>query len=41
MLGLFRRLDKDEYPSELLSSKLYNEDTFYPALVKDLDGCGS
>lgn len=41
MLGLFQRLGKDKHPSELLSSKLYNEDTFYPALLKDLDGCGS
>lgn len=41
MLGFFQRQRRDECPSELLASRLYNEETFYPALVKDLDACGS
>jgi phosphatidylserine/phosphatidylglycerophosphate/cardiolipin synthase-like enzyme len=32
---------QDAPASELLSSSLFNEDTFYPALMKDLNNCGS
>jgi len=41
MLSFLQRQRKDECSSELLTSKLYNEDTFYPSFMKDLDGCGS
>jgi phosphatidylserine/phosphatidylglycerophosphate/cardiolipin synthase-like enzyme len=39
MLGFLAR--KSEGLSELLTSKLYDESTFYPALMNDLEGCGS
>jgi len=38
MLGRF--LSRKTDASELISSKLLNEDTFYPALMKDLNNCG-
>ena len=39
MLGTLLRSKRQ--PSELLSSQLLNEETFYPALMKDLNNCGS
>ncbi|RTK94852.1 hypothetical protein EKI60_02045 [Candidatus Saccharibacteria bacterium] len=36
MLNLLHR---DKSPIELLSSKLFNEETFYPVLTKDLNKC--
>jgi phosphatidylserine/phosphatidylglycerophosphate/cardiolipin synthase-like enzyme len=40
MLGQLIRRSKDQSP-DLLTSKLYNEDTFYPVFLKDLNNCGS
>ena len=39
MLGLFRQTHSQG--SDLLSSQLFNEKTFYPAFEKDLRNCGS
>ena len=39
MLGLFKRTH--DQPSDLLSSQLFNEETFYPTFEKDLRSCGS
>ncbi len=39
MLGLLQR--RQERHSELLTSQLLNEETFYPAFTKDLKACGS
>lgn len=39
MLGILLRSKRQ--PSELLSSQLLNEETFYPTLMKDLNNCGS
>ena len=36
MLNLFNR---SAAPTDLLSSKLYDQDTFYPAFLKDLANC--
>jgi hypothetical protein len=38
MLRLFNR---PAPPTELLDSKLYDQDTFYPAFMKDLANCHS
>lgn len=38
MLSLFNR---SAAPADLLSSKLYNQDNFYPAFLKDLANCHS
>lgn len=38
MLGLIRH---KEHPSDLLTSQLLDEGTFYPAFLKDLKNCGS
>jgi hypothetical protein len=38
MLSSLLRRHKDECP-DLLNSKLFNEITFYPALLKDLNSC--
>lgn len=38
MLSLFRR---STAPTDLLNSKLYDQDTFYPAFLKDLASCRS
>jgi hypothetical protein len=40
MLGYILRKSKKSYP-DLLTSKLFNEKTFYPAFLKDLNKCGS
>lgn len=39
MLGRF--LSRNTATPELAHSKLFNEETFYPALMKDLKSCGS
>jgi len=39
MLGRF--LSRKTDASELIGSKLLNEDTFYPVLMKDLNNCGN
>jgi phosphatidylserine/phosphatidylglycerophosphate/cardiolipin synthase-like enzyme len=39
MLGLLQR--RQERHAELLASQLLNEETFYPAFMKDLKSCGS
>ena len=39
MLGLFTR--NNGQSTELLSSQLYDEKTFYPAFLKDLNNCGA
>ena len=39
MLGLLKRTH--DQSSDLLSSRLYNEETFYSAFEKDLRNCGS
>lgn len=38
---LSRFLSRDAVTPELAHSKLFNEETFYPALMKDLKKCGS
>lgn len=38
---LSRFLSRDATTPELARSKLFNEKTFYPALIKDLKNCGS
>ena len=40
MLGKLLQLRRNQAP-ELLTSKLFNENTFYPALLKDLNKCQS
>jgi len=40
MLNLLFRRSADA-SSELLSSRLYDEKTFYPAFIKDLNNCGN
>jgi len=40
MLTQFLRRSSNSTP-DLLDSKLFNEDTFYPAFLKDLNNCGS
>jgi len=40
MLNRIFNLHRSEVP-ELLNSKLFNEDTFYPAFLKDLNKCHS
>jgi hypothetical protein len=32
---------RNEPPVDLLESKLFNEDTFYPTFLKDLNKCHS
>lgn len=39
MLGLFTK--NFSQSSDLLSSQLYDEKTFYPAFIKDLNKCGA
>lgn len=39
MLGFLRRQDAAAH--DLLSSKLYDEKSFYPALLKDMKNCHS
>lgn len=36
---IFKHIFKRADPTPLLSSKLYNEQTFYPAFMNDLDKC--
>lgn len=38
---LVRFLSHNVAASDLVDSKLFNEDTFYPAFMKDLKNCGS
>jgi len=38
---MFRLLNHPAAPADLLSSKLYDQDTFYPAFLKDLSNCHS
>lgn len=38
---LVRFLSRNVAASDLIGSKLFNEDTFYPALMKDLKNCRS
>ncbi|HET8671407.1 MAG TPA: phospholipase D-like domain-containing protein [Candidatus Saccharimonadales bacterium] len=38
---MFRLLNRPVAPTDLLSSKLYDQDTFYPAFLKDLAKCHS
>jgi phosphatidylserine/phosphatidylglycerophosphate/cardiolipin synthase-like enzyme len=40
MLGYTLRKSQDTFP-DLATSKLLNENTFYPAFLKDLNKCGS
>ncbi|HEV2403792.1 MAG TPA: phospholipase D-like domain-containing protein [Candidatus Saccharimonadales bacterium] len=40
MLGKLLRRHNEHCP-ELLTSTLFNEDTFYPTFIKDLNDCGS
>lgn len=37
--AMFSLLQRDKAPTDLLTSRLFNEETFYPKLVKDLDDC--
>lgn len=39
MLGLFQR--NNSQSTDLLTSRLYDEKTFYPAFIKDLNNCGA
>lgn len=39
MLGLFTK--NNSQTTDLLSSQLYDEKTFYPAFIKDLNNCGA
>lgn len=38
---MFRLFNRQAAPAGLLSSKLYDQDTFYPAFLKDLANCHS
>src|ERR1019366_2667140 len=38
---MFRLLNRQATPADLLSSKLYDQNTFYPAFLKDLSNCHS
>lgn len=38
---MFRLLNRSTPPTDLLASKLYDQDTFYPAFLKDLANCHS
>ncbi|MGD8373404.1 MAG: phospholipase D-like domain-containing protein [Candidatus Woesebacteria bacterium] len=38
---MFRLFNRSAAPADLLSSKLYDQDTFYPAFMKDLASCHS
>jgi phosphatidylserine/phosphatidylglycerophosphate/cardiolipin synthase-like enzyme len=38
---MFELFDRPTTPTDLLNSKLFNEDTFYPAFLKDVNKCHS
>ena len=38
---MFSFLNRPAAPTDLLKSKLYNQDTFYPSFIKDLANCYS